>query len=79
MSEKDQWVRDLAGVLHGLLKGSDVPAGDIEWLRLRCEDTLAYRGHLRDASVRELVKDVRRFEARSPGLLPRGLLDGPGS
>lgn len=77
-SEKEKWTRELAGVLHWLLKRPDAPFEDIDWLLLRCEDTLAYQGELRDASVQQLVKDIRAFEASSPGLLPRGLLEGPG-
>ncbi|WP_147450188.1 hypothetical protein [Corallococcus carmarthensis] len=78
-SEKEKWTRDLAGVLHGLLKRPDAPVEDIEWLLLRCEDTLQYQGQLRDASVQQLDKDVRAFEVEFPGWLPRVLLDGPGS
>ncbi|RKH27592.1 hypothetical protein D7V77_11155 [Corallococcus sp. CA041A] len=78
-SEKDKWARDLAGALQELLGRPSVPVLDIEWLLSRCADTRQYQGQLRDESVRQLVKDVRAFEVEFPGLLPQGLLDGPGS
>lgn len=46
---------------------------DIAWLRLRCEDTLAYHVDLQLASMKQLRVDLAAFEDEFPGLIPREL------
>ncbi len=46
---------------------------DIGWLRLRCEDTLAYRVDLQLASMKQLLVDLAAFDGEFPGLLPPDL------
>jgi hypothetical protein len=48
---------------------------DLEWLRLRCEDTLSYSGQLRRDSLRQLKKDVASFVEEFPGILPAAIVD----
>ncbi|QSQ23622.1 hypothetical protein JY651_01145 [Pyxidicoccus parkwayensis] len=67
---KEKHVRRLATALRRLLKQRSVLVLDIEWLLLRCQDTLAYEGNLRQASAEQLGKDVASFEEEFPGLLP---------
>ncbi len=50
------------------------PHADLEWLRLRCNDTLEHDGRLFDASLRQLRQDVSAFEAEFPGLLEEGVI-----
>ena len=55
----------------------DTPLGDIEWLRLRCEDTLGRYGddeYWYSLSLRQLKKDVTAFHDGYPGLLDPGLV-----
>lgn len=42
---------------------------DLDWLRLRCEDTLSYHGQLQQASMGQLVKDLAAFNEEFPGVL----------
>jgi len=44
-----------------LEQGPEGPLLDLKWLRLRCEDTLAYSGQLRHDSLRQLKKEVANF------------------
>ncbi|MCX4247135.1 hypothetical protein [Paraliomyxa miuraensis] len=60
--------------LLDLERGEGAPSLDLEWLRLRCEDTLRYADDLQDASVRELKADFAGFDTRFPSLLSQDLL-----
>ena len=40
--------------------------GDIEWLRLRCDDTRRLRGELQLASARQLRSDLRALAREHP-------------
>ena len=62
-----------------LSRGESAPLMDIEWLALRCNDTLAYTGGLQRDSIRELKKDAARFVDEWPGLLSPSLLEALGS
>jgi hypothetical protein len=48
---------------------------DLEWLRLRCEDTLSCAGELQRDSLRQLKKDVATFVEEFPGILPGAIID----
>ncbi|WP_163998134.1 hypothetical protein [Pyxidicoccus caerfyrddinensis] len=67
---KEEQVQRLADALRQLLKAPAAPVLDIQWLRLRCEDTLGFYEDLRRASAVQLHKDVADFEQRFPNLLP---------
>lgn len=57
------------------LEGAEhVPRLDIQWLRLRCDDTIGYRGQLQVDSMRQLRAEVADFDAEHPGLLPPALV-----
>lgn len=47
---------------------------DADWLRLRCEDTLAMAGELRDDSLRHLSREVLELIAEHRGLLSDSLV-----
>jgi hypothetical protein len=51
------------------------PHLDVEWLRLRCEDTLRFSGQLQLDSLRQLQKDVSQFVEAFPGVIPKGLTE----
>jgi hypothetical protein len=55
--------------LRELEETDGAPWGDAGWLRKRCESTLEWSGEHQRNSMRQLVKDVRAFEAEFPGLL----------
>lgn len=46
---------------------------DIDWLRLRCADTLAYHVDLQLASMKQLLVDLAAFDGEFPGMLPSDL------
>lgn len=51
------------------------PTYDIEWLLLRCYDTLdRYTGHLQIASLEDLANDVERYSGEFPDLIPEPIL-----
>lgn len=68
-------VERLRNCLLALERSTDVPRLDIEWLRLRCDDTLGFEGQMRRSPQRQLQKDVAQIVARFPDLIPRFLLD----
>ena len=51
------------------------PRLDVEWLRLRCDDTRRFAGELQRDSLRELQKDVLRFVEEFPDVIPSGLVE----
>jgi hypothetical protein len=51
------------------------PRLDIEWLRLRCDDTLRYEGAVQRDSIRQLQTDLSRFVEEFPGMLPTLLIE----
>ncbi len=71
---KIETVRLLETRLRALLESTDAPQVDIEWLQLRCKDTLGFTDEWQQASLRQLQKDVSDFAERFPGLLPSSLL-----
>jgi hypothetical protein len=71
---RTETIRRLVKHLLDLERRKDAPCLDLEWLRLRCEDTLRYTDDLQDASLRELKADLARFDARFPALLSHDLL-----
>lgn len=78
--EDDAWVLQVIENLQALLSREDAPVEDIDWLLLRCQDTLRYTcdwDDWRRASTRQLIKDLASFEKDFPGLLPQDLLLGP--
>ncbi|WP_437965512.1 hypothetical protein WMF04_38640 [Sorangium sp. So ce260] len=68
-------VERLRTCLLALERSIDVPRLDVEWLRLRCDDTLRFRGQMQRDSIRQLQKDVAQFVAEFPHLIPVSLLD----
>ncbi|WP_437840138.1 hypothetical protein [Sorangium sp. So ce1153] len=68
-------VERLRTCLLALEKSIDAPRLDVEWLRLRCDDTLRFRGQTQRDSLRQLQKDVAQFVADFPHLIPASLLD----
>ena len=68
-------VERLRKCLLALERLADVPRLDIEWLRLRCDDTLRSNGQLQRDSLRQLQEDVAQFAAEFPDLIPAFLLD----
>jgi hypothetical protein len=56
----------LADQLTGLLREPVGPHGDADWLLRRCKDTAAMSGDLKLASMRELERDVARFNEEFP-------------
>lgn len=72
-------LRDVERLRAHLTLAIDTPSTptlDIEWLNLRCHDTLErYTGHLQRASLEDLVKDVESSDARFPGLIPESILE----
>jgi hypothetical protein len=72
-----QWVGEIRIALTELLKRREVsPQGDIEWLLLRCGDTVGFEGQWQKqhASLCQLRQEVLKFASRFPGLIPGGLL-----
>jgi hypothetical protein len=67
-------IRRLRDCLLQLEDAVGAPCLDARWLRLRCDDTLSFTGQLRDASVRQLKKDVALFVEELPELLPESLI-----
>ena len=63
-------VRCLHACLLRLEDGPAVPRLDIEWLRLRCEDTMRYSGEMQYQSLQQLRIDVSQFVKEFPGLIP---------
>lgn len=56
----------------------DTQHGDLEWLRLRCDDTLGLTGgdeYRQRLSLRQLKKDVASFHSNFPGLLALDLVE----
>jgi hypothetical protein len=68
------WVYEVAAALEARLKIDGTPHADIEWLLLRCRDTLGFAGELQLASTRQLVLDVWAFMREFPDELPRGIV-----
>ena len=73
---REEWLVDLDLALKTLLRHEGVPVLDIQWLLVRCEDSRRVSGEMREASLDQLVKDVKRFDTEFPGLLPRKLVSG---
>ena len=69
-SNDDEWLAQLRQALANALAEAGSPALDIEWLLGRCEDTAKMSGHWRDASMRQLRKDLQDFDTEFPGILP---------
>ena len=78
MSEnlQQKQIEHLADALRRLRGNPGSPILDIEWLLLRCEDTIGYQGELRQASIRQLIKDIKDFDERFPNLIPAELFPG---
>lgn len=68
-------VERLRVCLLALERSTDVPRLDIEWLRVRCDDSLRFCGQLQEDSLRQLQKDVAQFVAEFSGLIPAFILD----
>ncbi|WP_437926233.1 hypothetical protein WMF37_45575 [Sorangium sp. So ce291] len=68
-------VERLRDCLLALERSMDVPRLDVDWLRLRCDDTLRFRGQAQRDSLRQLQKDIAQFVAEFPHLIPASLLD----
>lgn len=68
-------VEDLRLCLARATSTPSTPTLDIEWLSLRCDDTLhRYTGGLQEASLRQLSNDVMEFNDRFPGLIHEAIL-----
>ena len=63
-------VKSLHACLLRLEDAPAVPRFDIEWLRLRCEDTIRYSGETQRQSLQQLQIDVSQFVNEFPGLIP---------
>ncbi len=72
-----EWIERLLKELRAGLHRPNARYLDIEWLILRCEDTLGYEKGLREASVEQLIFEIERFANESPGFLSGELLQGP--
>jgi hypothetical protein len=69
-SNDDEWLALVRHALANALTEPGAPVLDIEWLLGRCEDTAKMSDHWRDASMRQLRKDLHDFNAEFPGILP---------
>lgn len=67
-------VERLRTYLLELQSNQDNPSLDLHWLRLRCDDTLAYAGQLQRDSIRQLQADIAEFAMQHPTLLPDDLI-----
>ncbi|WP_224245274.1 hypothetical protein [Hyalangium gracile] len=73
----EAWVKQVAKVLEELNARPVTPAGDLEWLLSRCDQTLGWPEHQLDweqASARQLIKDLADFDEEFRGLLPQEVL-----
>jgi len=68
-------ITQLRSYLAALEESDEVPRLDIQWLRLRCEDTLRLSAPLQRDSIRQLQKDVSNFAGEFPGLIPPALVE----
>jgi hypothetical protein len=69
------WVQQVIEALQDCLARSGAPRGDVDWLVLRCRDTLSMNGEPQEASLRQLRVDVRDFFREFQGQLPSELSD----
>ena len=72
----DQAVASVESLRDALVRLAATPTEahhDIAWLRLRCEDTLAYHVDLQVASMKQLLVDLAAFDDEFPGGLPPDL------
>ena len=60
----------LRACLRDVESASGAARPDVEWLRLRCDDTLGYAGQSQWDSLRQLGKDAAQFISDFPGVLP---------
>jgi hypothetical protein len=72
----EKWVAAVMAALEVAAKRPGAPLLDIEWLVLRCRDTLEYRNDWQEASAKQLVRDLEAFSSENPGELSEDLL-GP--
>jgi hypothetical protein len=74
---REPWLTELDLSLRALLRREGVPELDVEWLLVRCDDCRRLSGDMREASLDQLVKDVKGFDTEFAGLLPGELVLGP--
>jgi len=73
----DTWLHELIKALEHAALDPAAPSYDIEWLLLRCRDTLGFRDDWRDASVVQLTRSLKEFAEEHPGQVPIDLLTPP--
>lgn len=69
----DRWLREVLARIELALTLPNAPSLDLEWLILRCKDTLEYHGDVKQSSVDHLMSDLRQLAVEHPGLIPESL------
>ena len=77
VSKRDRWLDELEMFLMRSLGEEGTPVFDVRWFLLRVKDTKDYRGQIRDASFRDLSKDLVGLDEEYPSFLPAHLLAPP--
>lgn len=65
------WVTRLRAILRAAHSATNAPVLDIEWLLLRCDDTLRSSSEHTVQSARQLARDLAEFDAEFPGIVPQ--------
>jgi hypothetical protein len=63
------WARMLAGKLKRAKARPGIPVLDLQWLQLRCHDTIRAGRRGCDASAQQLLRDVDEFIEEFPGII----------
>jgi len=69
LDELVEWTRVIAKELEAAMAQRGAPQLDLEWLLLRCQDTLRGTGRAARVSGLQLLRDVAEFDAEFPGRL----------
>jgi hypothetical protein len=69
-----RWLRELVHALDRASIGVDAPRFDIDWLLLRCRDTMRMDGELRASSIGALVQSLAEMLRGYPTGVPEPLL-----
>jgi hypothetical protein len=71
------WLDELEAFLLRSLAEEGTPVLDVRFLLKRIQDTQGYKGQIRDASFRELSKELEETNELYPSFLPLRLLTPP--
>jgi hypothetical protein len=72
------WLDELeAFLIRSLAEEEGTPVLDVRFLLKRIQDTQGYKGQIRDASFRELSKELKETNEIYPSFLPLRLLTPP--